>query len=88
MAAHTKTTTRTGVLKMLTAQEEKALRMKRGAALDLDDELDTKTNDPRLAAQIADIEASIFAKLRAMAAPSPANTAVKNKIIASLKTKK
>lgn len=88
MAAHTKTATRTGVLKMLTAQEEKALRMKRGASLGLDDELDTKTNDPRLAAQIADIEASIFAKLRTMAAPSPANTAVKNKIIASLKSKK
>ena len=88
MAAHTKTATRTGVLTMLTAQEEKALRMKRGASLDLDDELDTKTNDPRLAAQIADIEHAIFAKLRAMASPGPAESAVKNKIVASLKSKK
>jgi hypothetical protein len=88
MAAHTKTTTRTGVLKMLTAQEEKALRMKRGAALDPDDELDTKTNDPRLAAQIADIENAVFAKLRAMAVPGRAESAVKNKIVASLKSKK
>ena len=88
MAAHTKTATRTGVLKMLTAQEEKALRMKRGASLGLDDELDTKTNDPRLVAQIADIEHAIFAKLRAMASPGPADSAVKNKIVASLKTKK
>jgi len=88
MAAHTKTTTRTGVLKMLTAQEEKALRMKRGAALSPDDELDTKTNDPRLAAQIADIENAIFAKLRAMASPGPVDSPVKNKIVAALRTKK
>jgi hypothetical protein len=88
MAVHTKTTTRTGVLKVLTAQEEKVYRMTRGATLDPADELETKTSDPRLAAQIADIETAIFAKLRAIAKPGPADSPVKNKIVASLKSKK
>ncbi|MBI5529658.1 MAG: hypothetical protein HY897_25305 [Deltaproteobacteria bacterium] len=86
MAVQTRTTTQ---LKTLTSMEEKVYRMRRGAVLDPDDELESKAADnPRLAAQIADVERGIFAKLSTIARPGRADPPVKTKIIASLKARK
>jgi hypothetical protein len=86
MAVQTRTTTQ---LRTLTSMEEKVYRMRRGAVLDPDDELESKVSDnPRLAAQLADVERGIFAKLSAIAGSGRADSPVKAKIIASLKAKK